>query len=239
MTSLKNAIKNKPKIYQFLTILYRLFKSYTYNKEHFLAGETENEKNVFKNIYTSNYWGSHESISGGGSTLATTKDLRIQLPRIINKYNIKSMLDLPCGDFNWMKEVSLNCEYYGADIVEEIIEFNQQFTRSNVRFIKLDAVNEKIPEFDLIFCKDFLQHLSFSDANKVIENFKKSGSKFLLVTSYPLTLRNYDIKNGDFRALNLLISPYNFENPLEKISESYTEYHHGLEIDKTMYLFKL
>jgi len=70
------------------------------------------EKKIFKHdsiedrfteIYKSNYWGSKESVSGIGSTLIYTENLRSKLPDLFQLYSIKSIFDAPCGDFNWMK----------------------------------------------------------------------------------------------------------------------------------------
>lgn len=38
---------------------------------------------------------------------------------MLKKYSIKSILDIPCGDFSWMKKIELDgIEYIGADIVK-------------------------------------------------------------------------------------------------------------------------
>lgn len=49
--------------------------------------------------------GNSESKSGGGSTISSTTTLRHFLPIFFQKYNIKTILDIPCGDYNWMKMV--------------------------------------------------------------------------------------------------------------------------------------
>ena len=42
--------------------------------------------------------------------------------RLLSRRRVRSILDAPCGDFYWMKEVALcDIDYIGADIVEEII----------------------------------------------------------------------------------------------------------------------
>src|SRR5581483_12277106 len=83
-------------------------------------------KQVFTYIYSVNHWGDTESVSGHGSKLSETLAIRSQLPAILKQLNIKSILDLPCGDFNWMKTVDLHeYHYIGADIVSAIISKNQ------------------------------------------------------------------------------------------------------------------
>jgi hypothetical protein len=54
----------------------------------------------FKKIFANNEWGGSESRSGTGSSLDITKRLRMELPFLFLKYDIKSILDIPCGDFN-------------------------------------------------------------------------------------------------------------------------------------------
>lgn len=235
---IKNFVRNNRLVYVYFTLVNRIIKSFTYDRELFLSHL--NKQNVFNEIYHNNYWGSGESKSGGGSTLEGTKIIRQELPNIILKYDIKSILDIPCGDFNWIKHVDFKCNYIGADLVSELVDYNNRnYQNEYRRFEVLDSTVSVLPRVDLIFCKDLLQHLSYASVLNALHNFKKSGSKYLLVTSYPYTIRNYDIHDGDFRCLNLFIYPFNLKNPLDKIHE-YTRYHiEGVEVDKTMYLIDL
>ena len=85
------------------------------------------------------------------------------------------MLDVPCGDFQRMQYIELNCKYLGGDIVPELIAENQKkYTSDKVSFVELDITKDEIPQVDLIFCKDCLQHLSYESVKKALKNFKKS-----------------------------------------------------------------
>ncbi|MDR1323847.1 MAG: class I SAM-dependent methyltransferase, partial [Candidatus Margulisbacteria bacterium] len=65
-------------------------------------------------------WDSKESRSGGGSEVDATKTIRKTLPKLWKKYKIKTFLDVPCGDYNWMKEIDKSTiTYIGGDIVQE------------------------------------------------------------------------------------------------------------------------
>jgi hypothetical protein len=119
----KLVIRNLPISFQRLINRYR----YLNNSVSIPHGE---DTHVFTNIYKFNQWGSHESKSGPGSTLKATAVIRKQLPLIIEKYAIQSMLDVPCGDYNWMKTVEKTCSYIGGDIVMEVIENNQKLYAS-------------------------------------------------------------------------------------------------------------
>ena len=80
--------------------------------------KADSSQDRFTLIYERNAWGSKESASGSGSTLVMTESIRTSLPIIFNKYGIESMLDVPCGDFNWMSKVDIqDVIYVGGDIV--------------------------------------------------------------------------------------------------------------------------
>jgi hypothetical protein len=68
-----------------------------------------------------------ESVSGHGSTIDATEGIRRELPKLFAKFHVKSLLDIPCGDCNWIKGwiwPSFDL-YLGADIVDELVERGQ------------------------------------------------------------------------------------------------------------------
>ena len=77
--------------------------------EHFrkLAdrGERYPTRDVFPRIYESNHWSGSASKSGQGSDGGQTVAVAAALKRIAAAYGVRVLLDLPCGDFNWMKSV--------------------------------------------------------------------------------------------------------------------------------------
>jgi hypothetical protein len=230
-------------IWQFIPVQFRperfqrlIWKNIFYKRNEFAY---KDDTNVFSIIYKNNFWGSRESYSGGGSQINTTKTIREKLPLLWKQYMIKTFLDAPCGDYNWMKEIKKDdIVYIGGDIVNELIEQNnKKYRAENVSFKVIDITQDILPTVDMIFCKDCLQHLSYKNIFKVLNNFKKSDSKYLLTTSYPLTLSNWDIFDGDYRPLNLRIKPFNLPKPLIKIHEKSKGY--CIEKDKFMYLYKL
>jgi len=164
-----------------------------------------------------------ESRSGVGSSLAVTEIIRSQIPELLNELKIKSILDIPCGDFNWLKGVNLDIiSYMGADIVSDIIKHNnEKYSAENKKFLKLDILKDQLPKVDLILCRDLLVHFSFKDINRALENIKKSGSVYLLTTSFVSKNENIDIKMGEWRPLNLEKPPFLFKPPLKIINENY------------------
>lgn len=179
----------------------------------------------FKYIYNTNHWSGDSSVSGQGSDDSQTKEIRKRLPLLVSDYKIKSILDIPCGDFNWMKDVELNVNLYiGADIVEEIIKNNSlKYSNEKIQFEKLDLTKDILPEVDLVFCRDCLVHLSNVDITKSIANIKRSKSKYILTTTFIECDSNEDILTGDWRVLNLSKKPFNFPEPVLLINENCNE----------------
>ena len=183
---------------------------------------------AFRNIYANRLWNGRVSASGPGSDLEETSVIREELPLIIEIFGIQSMLDAPCGDFNWMKELTLS-EYTGIDIVPELITEN--IRKYGPRFLMGDIRTASLPKVDLILCRDCLAHLTLADCKQVIENFRQSGSKFLLATTYPCVYENNDtpewtvdgtihkFQPGDCRMVNLEILPFDLGRARTRIEE--------------------
>jgi hypothetical protein len=176
---------------------------------------------IFTEIYRKNAWGG-KSVSGMGSDHHQTHAVRMGLPMLLRKYGIQSILDLPCGDFEWMQQVDLHdFEYTGGDIVPDLIERNQkQYGSSRRNFRVLNLTTDALPDVDMLLCRDCLIHLSLHDIGLAVDNILRSKIKYLLTTTYPLVTKNSDIVTGDFRAVNLILPPFSFPNPLEFIEEN-------------------
>lgn len=162
-----------------------------------------------------------ESRSGEGSSLAETAALRRALPALLEAHDVRTILDIPCGDFGWMRKVDLgDRDYLGADIVAEIVEENEaRFGRPGRRFRVLDGAADALPRVDLIVCRDLLIHLSLGDIARTLRNFLASGSRRLLASHYSDRRENPDIPSGDFRPVNLCAPPFDFPPPLAIVNE--------------------
>src|SRR5471032_3277523 len=119
-------------------------------------------------------------ISGQGSDLAQTAAIRAALPGLLKQLGARTMLDAPCGDFFWMKEVPLELErYIGADIVPALIAENtKKYANPAREFQVLDLTRHALPAVDVIFCRDCLVHLPFEAIAAALANIKKSGSRY-------------------------------------------------------------
>lgn len=198
-------------------------------------------KKIFTEYYKTNFWRGKESLSGPGSDYEQTKYLIPELSALIQSLNIKSILDVPCGDFNWMKKVDLSgIRYIGGDIVEALIEKNnKKFKSKNISFNVIDIVNNSLEKSDLIIVRDCFVHLPNKDVMQAINNIKDSGSKYLLTTNFTWEFvmnNNIDIEVGEWRRLNLTQEPYNFKYPEKIIVEGNIQ---SNDRDKTMSLWMI
>lgn len=198
-------------------------KLYRYSNGDKFIGKSSEE--IFTEIENKNVWQESESISGIGSTLVQTSKIIDEIPKIITELNTETIFDIPCGDFNWFQKINLDSlTYCGGDIVNKIITQNiQKYKRKNINFINFNLLEEIPRKFDIIFCRDCLVHFSINDIYTALKNIKKSGSKYLMMTTFPEEENNSDITTGGWRPLNFEMEPFNFPKPIFMINEDCTE----------------
>jgi len=173
---------------------------------------------VFSEIHRTNAWRDPESVSGRGSTLARTTVITSQLPVLLQELNADSLIDAACGDFNWMRYVDLgSIKYTGIDIVPALIDRNRQLYQRT--FVVLDITKDRMPDADVILCRDCLIHLSFKSIKAAISNFKKTSATHLLCTTHSTVTENTDCPDGSWRNINLLLPPFNFPQPVKLFVE--------------------
>ena len=179
-------------------------------------------REIFEHHFETNSWGDGESVSGPGSTLAYTENIRREIPILVEALAVRTVLDAPCGDFNWFRMIQWKRPvlYIGADIVESLVERNsEQFGSEQLSFVSLDIIQSPLPNADLWHCRDCLFHLCDRDVFRVIDNFLKSEIRYLLTTTHSACTKNVDIPTGSFRTLNLELPPFAFPKPLTMIKD--------------------
>jgi len=151
-----------------------------------------------------------------------THNLRMALPRIFEHYGVRTFLDAPCGDWFWMQHVDLTgLDYIGADISKEVVDANiAQFSRAGVSFLHLDITSDKLPDADLMLCRDCLMHLRHPMRWAFLENFVASGCRYLLTTVHHVRQNEQLPINGDFRRFNPMVAPFKLPSALEMIPET-------------------
>jgi hypothetical protein len=180
------------------------------------ALSTESRQEIFRRYALTNKWKDAESVSGAGSTLKYTENLRAALPGLFEQFRISTVLDAPCGDYNWMQHVERpGISYIGGEIVPELVEHNNaEYADDTTRFIECDILEDDLPSVDLWICRDVLFHFPEADIFRTLANLFRSDIKYILTSDHPEQDRNHDIAVGRFRTLNLMIEPFNFPEPL-------------------------
>jgi hypothetical protein len=195
-------------------------------------------EDIFTRIYRGNLWSNAESRSGHGSTVSRTDSLRPRLTALCRQLAVASLLDMPCGDFNWMRLTDLpGVDYTGADIVPEMIARNNSlYAHRGRRFVKLNMCSDALPRVDLVLCREGWVHLSFSDIAAAIRKLKQSRSSHLLTTTFTAWAKNKDIVTGDWRPLNLDLAPFRFARPISVLPDAPLD---GSYADKALALYRV
>ena len=134
------------------------------------------DESKFSYIYKNRYWMNDKdgSLSGSGSSEQASQNLVNELNNFIAEKNIRSILDIPCGDWKWMPKIDMrDIQYTGGDIVQDIVTANQQkYSNNNIHFKRINLSRDSLVSSDLIIVRDLLVHLKNDDIFKCLENIK-------------------------------------------------------------------
>jgi SAM-dependent methyltransferase len=165
---------------------------------------------VFTDIYQNNRWGgaAGEFCSGSGTTEAPIVSPYIAMVSELafsEGFVGRRFVDLGCGDFRVGRLLQRLCaSYTGVDVVGPLVQMNQdKYGSETTRFLHLDIVNAALPEGDVCFLRQVLQHLSNRQIAAVLP--KLAAYQWVFITEhYPtdngLIEANKDkVHGGDIR----------------------------------------
>jgi hypothetical protein len=182
--------------------------------EHLQGGSIASR---FVNIYDKGIWAhglTNVPLSGTGSALAMTKELREKLPEALRAIGCETLIDAGCGDLTWMGSIDLAVDYIGIDVVPSVIQANaEKYASDRRRFLCVDAIKDDLPGGDTVLCREVLFHLSFADIHTLLRNLARKPRRWLIATTDSATWFNADIRTGDYRMLNLRRAPFRFPEP--------------------------
>lgn len=163
---------------------------------------------TFEIIYNEGRWGGG---SGPGSRPNVNIEYAAFISRFIERNNVRSVVDLGCGDWQFSRYINWEgISYLGVDVVPGLIQRNNQaFGSETVRFAVFPNLRD-LPPADLLLSKDVMQHWPNS---LVAEALPVLSAKFryMLLTNdeEPAATLNQDIPIGGWRALDLRKPPFN------------------------------
>lgn len=184
-------------------------KEWVFLRRHDTGGDR------FAAIYRGRMWQNPETASGFGSTLAATGPLRDGLAALVGEHKIGSLLDAPCGDFNWQRKLEFSGDYLGIDVVPELIAENvRRFGGERRRFAVADIVADALPRAELVLSRECLNHLPLADGVHALGNLERAATRFLAVTHYPKVDQNLDQPASfRYRPLDLTRKPFAGREP--------------------------
>lgn len=166
--------------------------------------------------------------SGPGSQPQNTSKYIKFLNSFIRENNIKSILDVGCGDWQLMSMVDLSgVRYKGIDVSPVAVSLAKSKAPLGTD-ISTGSIEDIYESFDLVHIKDVLQHLEFSECRRILEIISTRHKSALVVNEHPGA--SNDIQNGQYRPLNISGEPLYwprsavikvFTNPIFKKSVTY------------------
>lgn len=172
----------------------------------------DNRKTHFDRIYKNNSWGRYgNTLSGRGSSDLFVKNDIEYIVSIIDKYQIKSIVDV-CGDFAWQEGFlkDYSGSYLGIDVSQECLN---RIKNNKYSFRQLDICVDPIPGCDLLIVRDVLFHLEDNDIHSFLKNLLLSNVKLLMVTTFLEQKDDTNFQEQKVRASkhNLTLPPFNLK----------------------------
>jgi SAM-dependent methyltransferase len=163
--------------------------------------------------------GRGESPSGPGSAKHAAATCLALIDVVVNEYAIRSIVDLGCGDWNWMQHAKWRSSeiiyYEGREAHPGLVrKLTMQFGNERTRFRVADICSTPLP--NVVICRDVLFHLPLELAELIIGRLQTNRALFIS-TSFLDIERNIGIQpylpieNWGFYPINLDAAPFNLK----------------------------
>jgi SAM-dependent methyltransferase len=143
---------------------------------------------VFSEIYQSKQWGSAGDFNSGAGTAHSNiaEEYIARVSQYLQEHSLTGsrFVDIGCGDFRiGARFAALAGSYVGVEVVPSLVDHLQR-THSNTatEFVLLDATTDPLPDGDVCFLRQVLQHLSNAQIQKILP--KLSTYRCVIVTEH-------------------------------------------------------
>ena len=146
-------------------------------------------KEIFSEIYNKKKWGSGSAVFFSGTGSAEKSAVQPYIDKIndfLKSYTLNiskkpRIVDLGGGNFEVGSHFIDYClEYTGVDVVPELIEqLNKTKSSRSLRFLCLDIIEDDLPDGDIAFLRQVLQHLSHQQILKILPKLRKYKMVFI------------------------------------------------------------
>ncbi|HUR78323.1 MAG TPA: class I SAM-dependent methyltransferase [Acidimicrobiales bacterium] len=188
-----------------------------------MAERSDSRRRAFAAIYEQHDW-LGGSKSGPGSDPERTAPYRAIVERFLREHAVRRVLDIGCGDWSTSGLIDWSAvDYTGVDVVGEVVDANQaRHAGPGISFRRLDAVDDDLPDADLVLIKEVLQHLPTDDVLALLA--KVAQYPYVIVVNdiahrwrrrwfgrdrwHPMPPTNTDVEPGGYRLLDLRQPPF-------------------------------
>lgn len=153
--------------------------------------------------------------SGSGSTLENCQPLICWLTGYISENSITSMVDIGCGDLQWIPTLieQTGITYTGIDCVPRLIESHRNKYKT-MTFLHSDVTQsvDILPPADMYFIKDVFQHWPTGTIAEFVTKLKAivpPGAHILTCDDHATMRSDHDIIMGNWQALHESTPPLN------------------------------
>lgn len=155
---------------------------------------------IFTKIYREGTWGGDPGrfCSGSGSRSRAIVEPYVQaVAKVLTGISLTDgrkpdAVDLGCGDFCVGSQLRAYCgAYVACDIVEPVMDANRKsFKDLDVDFRVLDISAEPLPDGDIVFIRQVLQHLSNDRITGVLRHIAPRY-KYILLTEHLPSIKSF------------------------------------------------
>lgn len=140
---------------------------------------------------------------GSGSLRSRTRNIRQGIPALLEKYGVRSVCDAGAGDLCWSRSAFAKVKYRAFDLVPR-----------HPSVEALDFTKQRLPDCDLIVCRQVLIHLDPPRIQAALALFREAAP--LLLASQYDTAAAFDPAQ-QFNPTDLASEPYGLGPPLYQI----------------------
>jgi SAM-dependent methyltransferase len=176
---------------------------------------------AFDRIYRADIWqgSAYGSRSGPGSGTAATAHVGPAIVELIERHDIRSVLDVGCGDSAWMPDLP---HYVGIDPSREAVRLARErhperhYLVGDIRKLRLLA--------DLVILRDVVQHLTLKDGVELVKAARAAGN-WVLASTYRgganVGCNERQLLRGWAYDCDLERQPFGLSVPLEVVPDGY------------------
>jgi len=144
-----------------------------------------NQKAVSSESYDDGYFMDNWREGINDYTLETRRKIEGENPENIkNFFNPKKVLDVGCGPGALMHLLDeIGVQTWGIDHSEAAKKAAPEKTRNHIYIGDVSKYHDFHVDFDLVICRELLEHLTVLQVKKTIQNLVKLTSKYVYITT--------------------------------------------------------